>query len=841
MPVDTMTRPIRERAAAIEWIAEIRLGYLLSVGVVSANFLTIVILGLQQTLHFSPASSGFIGSCNLAGIAIGSLVVALFAGSLAKARCVVLGFIAAGMIDLASPAITQLWPTAAMRFVEGAAGGATLAALGVALARHKSPARVVGATLVIQLAQSALALMVLPPLIGRWGMAATYFPMAVVALVGLALLPFESKTLNEMGVSSSPRLNGDQSRSGTRMHLLVGLAAAGLFVFQGSRFMTASYGFAIGDYFHLDRPFVASALGLSTFLGILGSLIAFVVGSRLGQTWPIIAGSVIMAAMNAAFVTWGGNRLVFILTSDVSCIAAFALLPYFLTVCVAIDASGRLAVWTSFISTAGLAAGPVAGGWLLSNFGMLPLLIIASTFVALSGIASAFPALAIDRKTSIKPRLGEMMPLASADGTAPANRQFKADPRLLVSAKGMYYYSIDGWPVLDATSGLWCVNAGHGRQTITAAVERQLATLDYAPSFQLGHPIAFEFAERLARIAPERLDRVFFTGSGSESVDTALKIALAYQRAIGQGSRTRLIGRERGYHGVGFGGISVGGLVNNRRAFAPLLPGVDHLRHTHDLERNAFVIGQPDHGAELADDLERLVALHGAETIAAVIVEPVAGSTGVLIPPKGYLERLRSLCSQYGILLIFDEVITGFGRLGAPFAADYFGVTPDLMTTAKGLTNGTIPMGAVFASRSVHDALMSGPADSIELFHGYTYSGHPVACAAGLAALDIYEKEGLLARREPLEKLWQEVMHALRGSPHVVDVRTIGLVAGIELTPRDGAPGARAYDVFTDCFKRGTLIRVTGDIIALSPPLIVKPEHIQEIASTLEEALRRVV
>ncbi len=422
-----------------------------------------------------------------------------------------------------------------------------------------------------------------------------------------------------------------------------------------------------------------------------------------------------------------------------------------------------------------------------------------------------------------------------------ANRQFKAAPRLLASAKGMHYTTDDGRQVLDGTAGLWCVNAGHGWDQITRAVEQQLSTLDYAPSFQMGHPIAFDFAERLAAIAPggpdARLDRVFFTNSGSESVDTALKIAIAYQRAIGQGTRTRLIGRERGYHGVGFGGISVGGLVNNRRVF-PLLPS-DHLRHTHDLEKNAFVKGQPEHGADLADDLERLVALHGAETIAACIVEPVAGSTGVLIPPKGYLQRLRDICTKHGILLIFDEVITGFGRLGAPFATDYFGVTPDLVTTAKGLTNGVIPMGAVFASRNVHDALMNGPEGAIELFHGYTYSGHPAACAAGLATLDIYESEGLLTRASELEAKWHEAIHSLKGLPNVIDIRTIGLVAGIELTSRADAAGARAYDVFVDCFNKGLLIRVTGDIIALSPPLIIQEGQIDEIVSTLSEALKR--
>jgi len=424
-----------------------------------------------------------------------------------------------------------------------------------------------------------------------------------------------------------------------------------------------------------------------------------------------------------------------------------------------------------------------------------------------------------------------------------ANRQFKAAPRLLASAEGMHYTSVDGRRILDGTAGLWCVNAGHGRRQIASAVERQLLTLDFAPSFQMGHPIAFDFAERLAEIAPggpdEKLDRVFFTGSGSESVDTALKIAVAYQRSIGQGTRTRLIGRERGYHGVGFGGISVGGLVNNRRVF-PLIPGTDHLRHTHDPARNAFVKGQPEHGAELADDLERLVALHGAETIAACIVEPVAGSTGVLVPPKGYLERLRKICTTHGILMIFDEVITGFGRLGAPFATDYFGVTPDLVTTAKGLTNGAIPMGAVFASRKVHDALMHGPEGQIELFHGYTYSGHPAACAAGIATLDIYRDEGLLMRAADLEHDWHEAMHSLKGLPHVTDIRTIGLIAGIELASREGAPGVRAYDVFVDCFERGLLIRVTGDIIAFSPPLIAETSHIEDIISILGDALKRV-
>ncbi len=394
---------------------------------------------------------------------------------------------------------------------------------------------------------------------------------------------------------------------------------------------------------------------------------------------------------------------------------------------------------------------------------------------------------------------------------------------------------------LTARLSLWCCNAYHGRKKISQAVERQLATLDYAPTFQMGHPIAFDFASKLAANAPggpqAKLDRIFFTGSGSESVDTALKIAIAYQRAIGQGTRTRTIGREKGYHGVGFGGISVGGLVNNRRAF-PQIPA-DHMRHTLDIERNAFSKGLPAHGVELADDLERLVQLHGAETIAAVIVEPMSGSAGVVLPPKGYLEKLRATADKHGILLIFDEVITGFGRLGTPFATDYFGVVPDLITTAKGITNGTIPMGAVFASRTVYDGLMVGPDNAIELFHGYTYSGHPVACAAGLATLEIYEEEGLLTRAADLAEYWQEALHSLTGLPHVVDIRNLGLVGAVELAPRDGAPGTRAYEIFVDCFNKGLLIRVTGDIIALSPPLIIEKTQIDRIVSTLGDALKR--
>ncbi len=420
-----------------------------------------------------------------------------------------------------------------------------------------------------------------------------------------------------------------------------------------------------------------------------------------------------------------------------------------------------------------------------------------------------------------------------------ANRQFKANPRIFVAAEGMHYTTADGRKVLDGTAGLWCVNAGHGRREIAQAVERQISTLDYSPAFQMGHPGAFELASRVARMAPEGLDRVFFANSGSEAVDTALKIALAYHRVRGEGQRTRFIGRERGYHGVGFGGMSVGGIANNRRSFGPMLPAVDHLPHTHGLADNAFAKGQPPHGAELADDLERLIALHGADTIAAVIVEPMAGSTGVLIPPRGYLERLRSICERHGLLLIFDEVITGFGRLGTPFAAQYFGVTPDLMTVAKGITNGTVPMGAVLVKRGLHDALMQGPEHVIEFFHGYTYSGHPVACAAGLATLELYARESLFERAASLAPAMQEAVHSLRASPHVADIRNLGLVAGIELEPRAGEPGKRGYDVFLDCFQNGVLVRQTGDILAISPPLIVEESQIHQIVEAINLALRR--
>src|SRR6187399_1985850 len=419
-----------------------------------------------------------------------------------------------------------------------------------------------------------------------------------------------------------------------------------------------------------------------------------------------------------------------------------------------------------------------------------------------------------------------------------ANRQFKGKPRMLARASGMYYETPEGRKILDGVAGLWCVNAGHGRKEITQAVAEQLEVMDYAPAFQVGHPAAFELANALVRITPKGLDRVFFTNSGSESVDTALKIAIAYHRVRGEGARTRLIGRERGYHGVGFGGISVGGMVNNRKYFGAMLPGVDHLRHTHDPARNLFSKGLPEHGAEFADDLERLIALHDASTIAAVIVEPIAGSTGVVLPPQGYLRRLREICDKYGILLIFDEVITGFGRTGAPFAAQEFGVTPDLITCAKGLTNGAIPMGAVLASKKIYDAFMQGPPGAIELFHGYTYSAHPTACAAGLATLSIYENEKLLTRAQQTGVVFEQALHALRGLPHVIDIRNYGLVAGIELDPIAGSPGARAFGVYLKCFERGLLIRTTGDIIALSPALIIEPKHIEELFGILSQVLK---
>lgn len=420
------------------------------------------------------------------------------------------------------------------------------------------------------------------------------------------------------------------------------------------------------------------------------------------------------------------------------------------------------------------------------------------------------------------------------------NRRFKAHPRMLSSAKGMIYKTPEGREVLDATAGLWCVNAGHDRPKIREAIQRQAAEMDYAPCFNMGHPLAFQFASRLAQITPKGLDRIFFTNSGSESVDTALKIALAYHRARGKGTKTRLIGRERGYHGVGFGGISVGGIPTNRKYFGSLLTGVDHLPHTHGVPGNHFAKGQPEHGAHLADDLEKIVALHDASNIAAVIVEPVAGSTGVLVPPKGYLERLRAICDKHDILLIFDEVITGFGRLAAPFATDRFGVTPDLICLAKGLTNATVPCGAVAASTGIYDTMLEGADAPIELFHGYTYSAHPLACAAGLATLETYQEDDLFNRAASIEAYWQDAMHSLADARHVIDIRNLGLVAGIELSPRPGAPTARAMETFETCFDEGLLIRVTGDIIALSPPLILEESHIDRMVETLRKVLAKV-
>ncbi|MCD1636491.1 aspartate aminotransferase family protein [Martelella mediterranea] len=418
-----------------------------------------------------------------------------------------------------------------------------------------------------------------------------------------------------------------------------------------------------------------------------------------------------------------------------------------------------------------------------------------------------------------------------------ANRQFKKAPRMFVAAKDMYYTTADGRKVLDATAGLWCVNAGHCRPKIVEAIRKQAGELDYAPAFQLAHPKAFELANRLVDIAPEGMNHVLYTNSGSESVETALKVALAYHRAKGEGSRFRLIGRERGYHGVNFGGISVGGIVANRKMFGTLLTGVDHLPHTHLPEKNAFTKGQPEHGGDLASELERIVTLHDPSTVAAVIVEPVAGSTGVLIPPKGYLKKLREICTKYGILLVFDEVITGYGRLGTPFAAQYYDVKPDIIITAKGLTNGVIPMGAVFVTSAIHDAFMSGPEHMIEFFHGYTYSGNPMASAAALATLDTYKEEGLLTRAAELAPYWEEQLHSLRDCPYVIDIRNTGLIGAIELEPIAGEPTKRAFTAFLKAYEDGLLIRTTGDIIALSPPLIISKSEIDELFEKLRKVL----
>ena len=423
-----------------------------------------------------------------------------------------------------------------------------------------------------------------------------------------------------------------------------------------------------------------------------------------------------------------------------------------------------------------------------------------------------------------------------------ANKAFKAKPRMLVGAKDMHYVADDGRKILDGAAGLWCVNAGHCRTPIVEAVQKAVATIDFAPAFQMGHPATFQLASELTELLPRGLDRVFFSNSGSESVDTALKMALAYWRARGQTQRTRFVGRMRGYHGVGFGGISVGGIAPNRDAYAgQLLPHVSHLPTTHDLARNAFSRGMPTHGVELANALLPIIAEHGADTIAAVIVEPMAGSTGVLVPPVGYLERLRAICDQHGILLIFDEVITGFGRLGAPFAAQHFGVTPDMIAMAKGITNATIPMGATAVRRDIHDTIVAATERGIELFHGYTYSGHPIATAAALATLKLYRDEGIFERAAALMPLWEDAVHSLAGEPHVIDIRNIGIVGAIEMSTRDGMMGARAMDAMNACFwDENLLVRITGEIIALSPPLIVSESQVGEIVDRVRRVLRSI-
>jgi beta-alanine--pyruvate transaminase len=422
-----------------------------------------------------------------------------------------------------------------------------------------------------------------------------------------------------------------------------------------------------------------------------------------------------------------------------------------------------------------------------------------------------------------------------------ANRQFKAAPRLLAKAEGMYYWTPDGRQVLDGTAGLWCVNAGHNRKPIVEAVQRQAATMDYAPPFNLGHPVAFEAATAVAAVAPEGMKRVFFTNSGSESADTSIKIALAYHRARGEPGRRIIIGRERGYHGVNVGGTMAGGIPGNRKAFPALMAGVDHIRATHDLARNAYSRGQPAHGAEFADDLEKLIAFHDASNVAAVIVEPMAGSAGVLIPPKGYLQRLRAICDKHGVLLIFDEVITGFGRLGAPFAAQRFNVKPDLLNCAKAINNAAVPMGAVIVRNEIHDAIVNGAPDGqIEFLHGYTYSGHPLACAAAIATQKLFAEEKLFDRARAMEPVFEAALHGLKGTRHVIDIRNLGLVGGIELDPRPGAPGKRGLEAHIRCFEAGALVRFTGDILALSPPLIVESDHIERLVETIRKVLQAI-
>ena len=420
------------------------------------------------------------------------------------------------------------------------------------------------------------------------------------------------------------------------------------------------------------------------------------------------------------------------------------------------------------------------------------------------------------------------------------NKTFKKDPRIIVGAKDMHFISDDNREILDGTAGLWCVNAGHGRKKIQEAVNEQIENLDYSPPFQFGHPKQFELANRLAEIFPEGMNHVFFSNSGSEAVDSALKIALAYQRARGHSSKTRLIGRERGYHGVGFGGISVGGMVKNRMYFGSMLNGVDHLRHTHNLELNAFSKGEPEHGAELADDLERLVQLHDASTIAAVIVEPIAGSTGALPPPKGYLKRLRELCTKHDILLIFDEVVTAFGRMGKATGSEFFGVTPDIMSCATGITTATIPMGATIVQDFIYESMMENADAPIELFHGYTYSGHPVACAAALATLDIYKEEGLFDNAAHIAPVIEEAAHSLKGTKHIIDIRNLGVIAALELEPKKGAVGVRGFETMKKAWDLGLMVRANGDTLAFSPPLIINDSQVDEMFTKVKKALEHV-
>jgi len=418
------------------------------------------------------------------------------------------------------------------------------------------------------------------------------------------------------------------------------------------------------------------------------------------------------------------------------------------------------------------------------------------------------------------------------------NRYFKDNPRVIHRAEGMYCWSHDGRKLLDMVAGLWCCNAGHCDPRIVSAIQEQAADLDYAMAFQLGHPKAFELASKLTNIAPEGIDHAFFVNSGSEAVDTAMKMVLAYHRIKGEGERIRFIGRERGYHGVGFGGISVGGMSPNRKMFGAMLPGVDHLSHTHNLEHNAFSRGLPSWGEHLADELENIIALHDPSTIAGVIIEPIAGSAGVLLPPKGYLEKIREICTKHGIMLIFDEVICAFGRTGDAFASSRFNVIPDIITTAKGLTSGTVPMGAVLTRNDIYDTFMTGPESAIEFFHGYTYSGHPLAAAAGCATLDAYIEDDMFNRALSLEEKFADALHSLKGEPHVIDIRSLGLIGAVELTPIEGQPTARAINIFRDCYDKGLIIRTTGDTIAFSPPLIVEEQQIEETIETIKASLR---